>query len=389
MYNIHTHYENIFSLAKQIITHPVVVYLHPFGTSNIENIENLSLGIGRKQGPILFCYDQEPLIPGYNEPLFEHVRNTFGKNGRPVILLNTEQNSEAKNYFLSKYNFIDAYSFFHIFAAHDWFRGYKYYPDLTPIQSRTIKKKYITFNRLTGNARCYRSFFVAELQKQNLIGHGYVSYSDNCPEHGHYSNGISFAIQNYNVSPENGSSAKHYLDQIKYPLRIDFKNYDSIPNGSMQISAINECMESFLYVVTETCFWDKKQHLTEKIFKPIITQQPFVLLGCAHNLKYLKQYGFKTFDAWWDESYDSIEDPIERIRAVTDIINNISKKSNEELQQLLIEMKPVLEHNYNLFNGQEFLDNAWIELVNNLKNAINFAYPNGPDPTPAHEYNIK
>lgn len=358
----------------------MVVYLHPFGTSNVENIENLSLGLGRKQGPILFCYDQEPLIPGYNEPLFQHIRDTFGRNGRPVILLNTEQNSEAKNYFLEKFNFYDAYSFFHIFAAHDWFRGYRYYPDLIPLEDRTINKAFISFNRLTGNARSYRSFFVGELQKHNLLERGHVSYSDNCPEHGHYTEGLKFAKQNYGVSVEQVNETKQLLDSISFPLRIDFKNKESIPNGSMQISAVNECMESFLYVVTETCFWDKKQHLTEKIFKPIITQQPFVLLGCAHNLEYIKQYGFKTFDNWWDESYDNIEDPIERIKAVTKIVKDISSKTNDELKSMLLEMKPVLEHNYKLFNSQEFLDMGWNELTTNLTKAINDAYPNGFDP---------
>jgi hypothetical protein len=336
----------------------------------------LSGGLGRKNGPILFCYDQEPLIPGYNETLFGHIRDTFGRDNRPIVLLNTEKNSDAKNYFLKKYNFIDCYSFFHIFAAHDWFRGYNYYPGLIPIADRTIKKKYITFNRLTGNARCYRSFFISELQKHGILDQGYVSYSDVCPEHGHYREGLEFARTNYRVSANQIVETKQLLDSIKFPLRIDYRNQKFIPNGSMQIGALDQCMESFLYIVTETCFWDRKQHLTEKIFKPIITRQPFLLLGCAHNLAYLKDYGFRTFDRWWDESYDSIEDPIERIKAVSDIVKNLSSKSTDELTSLLLEMSDVLEHNYKLFNSVEFLNNGWQELKQNLTNAIKIAAPN-------------
>ena len=37
---------------------------------------------------------------------------------------------------------------------------------------------------------------------------------------------------------------------------------------------------------------------------------------------------------------------------------------------MLLEMEEVLEHNYNLFNSQEFLDNAWQELKTNLVAAI-------------------
>ena len=36
-------------------------------------------------------------------------------------------------------------------------------------------------------------------------------------------------------------------------------------------------------------------HLTEKIFKPIVNKQPFMLLAAPDNLAYLKSYGFKTY----------------------------------------------------------------------------------------------
>jgi hypothetical protein len=129
-------------------------------------------------------------------------------------------------------------------------------------------------------------------------------------------------------------------------------------------------MESFLHVVTETCFWEQKKHLTEKIFKPIVARQPFVLLGCPNNLAYLKSYGFKTFDAWWDESYDQIEDPVERIKAVVQIIYHIRRISNEKLEDMLKEMNDILEYNYQLFYSKEFINNAWQELETNLTQAI-------------------
>ncbi len=143
MYNIHAHYENIFQWAKRNVPNPRVVYLHPFGTSSIENIESLVDSYSKHQGPIIFCYDQEPLIRGYNEKLFQHVKDTFGTLSSPIILLNTEQDSDAKTYFLEKFGFVDAYTFFHIFAAHDWYRGYQFYPQLINIEDRKINKKYI------------------------------------------------------------------------------------------------------------------------------------------------------------------------------------------------------------------------------------------------------
>jgi hypothetical protein len=373
MYNIHSHYFNLFSFLKTIVTQPRLEYLYPFGASSIENIEVLDTDASLDRDPIIFCYDQEPLIPGFNDLLFEKVNQVSKNLLRPVILVTTERDSDALNYFVNKFNFIPCYGFFHIFAAHDWFRGYQYDGRIIPVGQRLLKKKFITFNRLTGNARIYRSLFVGELAKRNLIEQGHVSYSNVCPEHGHYSNNLDQATKTYNLDVTYVDCIKQALDTLPHPLRIDYSDQDAIPNHSMVLSAVEQCMETFLHVVTETCYWETKCHLTEKIFKPIILRQPFVLVGCAHNLEYFKSYGFRTFDRWWDESYDHIEDPVQRLQAVANIVEYIASLTLGQLTTMLQEMEQVLEYNYQLFNSKEFLDSAWKELTNNLKVAVESA----------------
>lgn len=373
MYNIHSHYFNLFSFLQTIIAQPRLEYLYPFGASSIENIETLDTNDSLDRDPIVLCYDQEPLYKDYNDFLFGCIARKARTLRRPVILVTTERDSDALNYFVERYNFIPCYGFFHIFAAHDWFRGYQFDLKITPVANRTIRKRYITFNRLTGSARVYRSIFVGELAKRNLINSGHVSYSDVCPEHGHYHTALEHAVADYQLDPVYIAQIKQHLDQLPHPLRIDYTDHDAIPNHSMVLSAVDQCMESFLYIVTETCFWDRKCHLTEKIFKPVILQQPFVLLGCAHNLEYLKSYGFQTFDRWWDESYDHIEDPVARIQAVADIVKYINGLSLGQLTDMLHQMQPVLEHNFKLFNSSEFLNSAWQELTTNLKQAVESA----------------
>lgn len=361
MYNIHSHYENIFRLAcNEWPDGVVIVYPFPFGASSVDSLEWLNSG-GEDKGPVLFCYDQEPLIPGYNDPLFDFVKNQFGDNRR-IILLNTELNSEPKNYFLNKYQFEDCYYFYHIFAAHDWFRGYRYSPHIIAPIDRKVNKKFISFNRITGNARSYRSIAVADLKRRGLLDQGHTSYSVDCPEHGNNIVQIRWAEQTLNLD------LQWVVDQLTNlpELRIDTGNNEHIPNGSMVLSAIDQCMESFLFVVTETEFWGTKCHLTEKVFKPIISEMPFVLLGPVGNLAYLKSYGFKTFDKWWDESYDTIADPVDRILAVNQIIANLCMLSNAELETMLKEMSETLSHNRQWFESTEFLDSAWQELKNNL-----------------------
>ena len=265
-----------------------------------------------------------------------------------------------------KYKFRDCYSFFHVFAAADWYRGYQFNVSITDPLQREIKKKYITFNRLTGGARVYRSMLIAELANAGLLDQGHVSYSHECPHYGHYRDNLPESVTRYGINEKYVTGCIETLDRVPFPLRIDSKQ-EQIPNGSMSLGAISENMESFLHIVTETCYWERKHHLTEKIFKPIAAKQPFVLLGPANNLAYLKSYGFRTFDRWWDESYDQIKDPIHRLQAVIEIVKNICSRSDQELTGLLHEMKDVLEHNHRRLESGDLLNFAWKELTSNLK----------------------
>ena len=176
----------------------------------------------------------------------------------------------------------------------------------------------------------------------------------------------------YGIDADYARQATACLDHVQasFPLRIDHRARKEIPNGSPTLGAIPQCMESFLHVVTETCFWEDKEHLTEKIFKPIVARQPFVLLGCAGNLQYLKDYGFRTFDRWWDESYDSIADPVQRLEAVVKIVRDICQRSTHELEAMLADMSAVLEYNLSRFYSQNLLDQVWLELAANLSRAI-------------------
>jgi hypothetical protein len=364
MYNLNTHYENLFALVSNIITDPVMIYLHPFGSTSIENFEAFN---HTGTGPIVFCYDQEPFVENFNEKLFLELRNKWrGTNPlRPIIVLNSERNSEIKNYYFTRYGLKDCYYFFHAFAAADWYRGQQYNKNIIPVRERKLDKKFIMLNRITSNARIYRALLVADLIKSSIVNQGYVSFSNVCPDNQqHYRDNLLES----KLPTDLVKSTTALLDSLSNELRIDFVN-DKIPNQSMLLSPLPAMMSSFVNVVTETEFWQTKQHLTEKIFKPIVARQPFILAGCANNLAYLKDYGFKTFDAWWDESYDSIEDPVARVHAISKLLETICSKSLDELTAMLHDMEEVLDYNYNHFYSKEFLDLCWSELATNL-NAV-------------------
>lgn len=368
MYNINSHYENILAYANTIIAQPTVIYFHPFGTSQPENIEALQNG---GFGPLIIAFDQEPLHLFYNSQTFLYIKKNFKNDkgfSRPAILLNTEKVGVEKNKIVEEFKFSEANYFFHGLAAADWYRGYQYCSSLISPSKRKLNKKFISFNRITGNSRVYRSLLVAELAKRNLHFNGHISYSETCPIHGHYSQSLDTAVADFNLSLDYIQEVQQILTSINFPLWIDSNG--PIPNGSQTIGPIPQLMESFLHIVTETCFWDTRTHLTEKIFKPIVARQPFVLLGCAGNLKYLQSYGFKTFDRWWDEGYDEIEEPIQRLKKVVQIIDNICSMSFDELENMLKGMKYILDYNYELFYSKDFVSHIWNEMASNLQYAI-------------------
>lgn len=62
---------------------------------------------------------------------------------------------------------------------------------------------------------------------------------------------------------------------------------------------------------------------TEKTFKPVAMQHPFLLLACPGSLNAIKKMGFETFGEFWDESYDLIEDFDHRLLCVMNQIQHI------------------------------------------------------------------
>jgi hypothetical protein len=84
--------------------------------------------------------------------------------------------------------------------------------------------------------------------------------------------------------------------------------------------------------------------VTEKTFKPIAHQHPFLVCGMKGTLTFLKENGFETYDHIFDESYDTLDFFDARLDALYDNIKNFNK---EKYLDPLTEQK--IKHNYNRF----------------------------------------
>jgi len=105
---------------------------------------------------------------------------------------------------------------------------------------------------------------------------------------------------------------------------------------------------SCITIVTETMFADEYNYLSEKIWKPIAHQHPFIFMGRPYSLKHLHFLGFKTFDKWWDESYDNEENDSIRFEKIFNEIKKLNTLNIDEFTNLVNNMSVIFEYNQNL-----------------------------------------
>lgn len=157
------------------------------------------------------------------------------------------------------------------------------------------------------------------------------------------------------------------LDMVKF-----YSNYDStqhatydvvdLENNKADSLNLQAHKESFVNIVSESLIHPETIFFSEKIYKPIFCIQPFIIVGNPDSLKSLKEQGFRTFDKWWDESYDNEIDFHRRMDKIIGTMEEISKWSLEKCYKITQEMLPDLIHNFNVLMKGETLTNLLDEL---------------------------
>ena len=97
----------------------------------------------------------------------------------------------------------------------------------------------------------------------------------------------------------------------------------------------------FCDVVTETFFSGTTFFPTEKITRPLLCKNPFIVHGPIGYLKHLRSLGFKTFSKYWSEDYDHLQG-YSRCKEMYNVICHISKMDVDSVYQ---DMLPILQHN--------------------------------------------
>jgi hypothetical protein len=118
---------------------------------------------------------------------------------------------------------------------------------------------------------------------------------------------------------------------------------------------LNAHRDSYFSVVTESFFSERnmlnQNLITEKSLKPMTAFMPFVMISTPGTLARLRSQGYMTFEPWIDESYDLEQNPAERLRLVSIEITRLCNMTNEQLDNMIEEMRPVLYWNFHRINA--------------------------------------
>lgn len=377
------HFYNVLhaNLVNPLSVDTASVYFTPFGTYDNKTIKTgnnfdipgsidhtATFHFNRFPLPkqsLLHCYffDQEPFYEqtktiADKSRLIQFVDDYTGAS-RFMVFATSEKSSLVSDYAKDN-NYYVWYYFYHGFAALDWYRDFQY---VNPSSFNRFDKVFICYNHLISNLRSYRLHLVSNLIDQDLVKYGLVSLflKDNL---GTWKDAVD--DPHSNLDPRAKSIIQDTLANVNEPLIID----TATPTGSLSAQVdLDQLTSALWHVVTETVYFSPKLHLTEKIFKPIVAQRPFILVAAPGNLAYLKSYGFRTFDRWIDESYDLEQDHYIRIEKITAEIARLCTLSKEQLEQMHQEMQEVLTYNFNHFYS-EFKNVIVNELVDNFSSVL-------------------
>lgn len=331
-------------------------FCDPFGHTGPEHLYNL--GRDFDETGFVFCHDQEPIQLESHRLLFESVwdRNIDLKSFDSTVIV-SELGAHTEK-LKDMYSWRPVYYFFHGWACLDWYRGYNHTFLFPHPKDRAVPTKtFMSPNRIIGGERDHRVLFVYHVIKKRLTNN-YISSPRICPVEQQDIN----AIATHYCSRY--ADIKQVLDQADLPWL--FENESTQQMTSCWLSNFTEAMDSLIYVPTETVYFGRRTHITEKTFKAIALGMPFILVATAGSLEYLRSYGFRTFHDVWDESYDQETDDFRRLEMVTDILASIDACSPRENQQIFRHIQPIVEHNWNHFYHGGFESVLWPELLRML-----------------------
>jgi hypothetical protein len=154
-----------------------------------------------------------------------------------------------------------------------------------------------------------------------------------------------------------------WIDQIPYDIG---KSNDKFFNGTYSV-----IMHSGVHILIES-HWDPYQtastrltesnnfgpnewapaFATEKFYKSVFCQVPFIIASTPGFLREIKEMGYKTFSPFINESYDEIIDDRARSKAIAQEVARLNALPPEHFWTGVRKLRKVLAHNLAVMNEQ-------------------------------------
>lgn len=246
----------------------------------------------------------------------------------------------------------------------DWFRVSKWCTSRSDegieekfnecLNSKKFTKHFLSMNRVS---RHHRTIIHSEVTTNpKLKDKVAISFSKITPEL--HMDHLSLLKDNYRHGKERLFQADYSTDKI---LDVGFKNfsntYYTAPVNLATVFGWDFHNSTFLNIISETLVTPSTVFMTEKIHKPIISAQPFIVVGNPFYLKKMNELGYITFSSFWDESYDLEIDFTRRFEKIVDVLEHISTWSLVKCKKVYDEMVPILKHNFNIYmDNKQYFD---------------------------------
>jgi len=209
------------------------------------------------------------------------------------------------------------------------------------LASDEVLKHYVCLNF---TPRWSRWATVLHLSANGLLDRGYVSF----PGSTNYKMQRSVDLERDLPQLSNRSELLRHAPQFieRCPLELDIPGSASASPDF--VYPITLTTGSLFHIVTESEMSDGEHRLrvTEKILKPIVGLQPFIVAGNPGSLSLLRNMGFRTFGSLIDEGYDLIADPARRLDAVLQQIDILANRPINSLRKAVEELSETLVHNF-------------------------------------------
>jgi len=216
--------------------------------------------------------------------------------------------------------------------------------DRTQFENKKNFKQYL-FGSFNNRPTWYRLCLVKHLIKNSIssIVSCNTSWDENCP------NRIPFDALASHVPPSEYFEVMELIKKCPIelpngPITREQKYYHEFEKTLTSLMPLYN--DFFVDLIGVTFTVGDTFYIDEKEARPILCMTPFIIYGTNGHLESMRGNGFKTFNQWWDESYDQYSG-YERIQKIYQVIDYLSAKPLQELQEMYQDLIPTLQHNYN------------------------------------------